>query len=98
MGWTDYGIENAVEGVKKSVRADVPAQVPGIFVVRKIYDNEEKEEDAVKMQLIDKDTGEIILEGDYYHNHIQEQVNTFFKTLDYFDFPYVKEELEEVGE
>lgn len=86
MGWTDYGIENAVEGVRKNVRAEVPAQVPGNFLV--IEGTQEQEE---YQMLIDADTGEIIMQGDDYHDKIAYQIQGFFKALEFFDYPYNKE-------
>lgn len=42
--------------------------------------------------LLDKETGEIILDGDAYHDKIAEKIDGFFACLDYFNYPYTREE------
>lgn len=82
MAWQDYVIENF-----KSKTPDIPAPTPWKFVVRSTtYAGDE--EDEPYFQLIDADTGEIIIEGDQYHDEMPSLISGFFRALDYFDYPY----------
>lgn len=55
--------------------------IPSIFT---IITNSEDETQI----LVDAETGEIILTGDYYHDHIEDQIAGFFQCMDYFGYPY----------
>ena len=55
--------------------------IPSNFV---IISNEEEE----SKKLVDAETGEIILEGDAYHDKIDEQIEGFLYCMDYFGYEY----------
>lgn len=56
--------------------------IPSIFTI--ITDSEFEE----SKKLVDAETGEIVLEGDYYHDHIENQIDGFLHCMDYFGYPY----------
>lgn len=56
--------------------------IPSIFTI--ITDSEFEE----SKKLVDAETGEIVLEGDYYHDHIENQIDGFLQCMDYFGYPY----------
>lgn len=92
--WQDY----VVEETKKKFAKPAPVTPPaGNFVVKNIFDTEECDEDPIKVYLVNKDTGEIILEGDTYHNHIEDRIEGFFSALDFFEYPYNLSEENEKG-
>lgn len=43
--------------------------------------------------LVDADTGEIILQGDYYHDKIESMIKGFREALDFFGYSYEWEEV-----
>ena len=46
------------------------------------------DEENETSQLIDVDTGEIILSGDYYHDHIDDRISGFLQCMDFFNYTY----------
>jgi hypothetical protein len=58
------------------------------FTMIRIYENDPKfVGDEVNIQLLDSD-GIVILEGDYYHDKIDYQIDGFFACLDYLGIKY----------
>ena len=52
----------------------------------RIYESEI--EDEIVKALINEDTKELILNGDYYHDKITEKIQGFLQGLDYIKFEY----------
>lgn len=59
--------------------------IPSVFTI--ITDSEFEE----SKKLVDAETGEIVLEGDYYHDKIDEQIVGFLHCMDFFGYPYTLE-------